>query len=51
MIEIDKYAQESVNKILVGNKCDMNDRRQISLEVGQELASQYNIPFIETSAK
>jgi Ras-related protein Rab-1A len=51
MIEIDKYAQESVIKLLVGNKCDMNDKRKVTVEEGQELANQYGVLFFEASAK
>lgn len=49
--EIEKYSQAGVCKILVGNKCDMEDRRQVTFEEGQEFASQFNMPFLETSAK
>jgi len=48
---IEQHASEGVNKILVGNKCDMNDKRVVSVEKGQELANEFNIPCIETSAK
>eukprot|EP01015_Nassula_variabilis_P021889 TRINITY_DN3955_c0_g1_i1.p2 TRINITY_DN3955_c0_g1~~TRINITY_DN3955_c0_g1_i1.p2 ORF type:complete len:226 (-),score=35.77 TRINITY_DN3955_c0_g1_i1:41-679(-) len=51
MSEIDKYAQESVNRLLVGNKVDLSDKRKVSYEEGLELARQYKIPFIEASAK
>jgi Ras-related protein Rab-8A len=40
-----------VNQILVGNKCDMLDKKVIQKEQGQELANEYGIKFIETSAK
>ena len=49
--EIEKYSQAGVCKILVGNKSDMSDRRQVSFEEGQEFASQFGMPFLETSAK
>ncbi|KAG4304752.1 hypothetical protein PORY_001805 [Pneumocystis oryctolagi] len=48
---IQQYASENVNKILVGNKCDWEERRVISEEQGQNLAQEYGIPFLETSAK
>ena len=51
MHEIDKYATNGVCKILVGNKSDLEDQRQVSFEEGQELAKQYEIPFLEASAK
>ena len=49
--EIEKYSQAGVCKILVGNKCDMEDRRQVTVEEGQEFAAQFGMPFLETSAK
>jgi len=51
MNDIDKFAKEGVLKILVGNKSDLQDKRQVSYERGKELAEHYNIPFFETSAK
>lgn len=33
--EIDRYATESVNKLLVGNKCDLADQRAVSYEAGK----------------
>ena len=37
--------------VLVGNKCDLNDKRQVSIEEGRELAERYEMMFFETSAK
>ncbi|KAI8142813.1 small GTP binding protein RAB6A [Fennellomyces sp. T-0311] len=37
--------------VLVGNKTDLNDRRQVSVEEGENQAKTYNVMFIETSAK
>ncbi len=37
--------------ILVGTKSDLNTKRQVDYETGEELAKEYGIPFIETSAK
>jgi len=34
--EIDKYSDEKVFKFLVGNKCDLADRRQVSTEEGRK---------------
>jgi len=48
---IDQHASEGVNKILIGNKCDMVDRRVVEPEKGAELAKEYGIKFLETSAK
>jgi len=49
--DIERYAQPCVNKFLVGNKCDIDVKRQIDIEEGKELASRFNMSFIETSAK
>jgi Ras-related protein Rab-6A len=37
--------------MLVGNKADLNDKRQVSTEEGQRKAYELNVHFIETSAK
>ena len=36
---------------LVGNKNDMEDKREISIEEGKKYANDNNIPFLEVSAK
>ena len=51
MNDIDKFAKEGVFKILVGNKCDLTEERQVPKIKGQQLADSFGIPFIETSAK
>lgn len=48
---IDENANEDVVKMIMGNKCDMEDKRVISTERGQEVAKHHDIPFVETSAK
>ncbi|KAJ3363951.1 small GTP-binding protein domain [Allomyces macrogynus ATCC 38327] len=48
---IEQNASQGVNMILVGNKCDMGDKKVISKEQGQELADEFGIKFVETSAK
>lgn len=49
--EIKKNGNEGVPKIIVGNKCDLEDQRIVSTEEGSRFAQEKNIPFIETSAK
>jgi GTPase SAR1 family protein len=46
-----RFANAGVCKILVGNKCDLEELRKVSFEEGLELAKHYEIPFLETSAK
>ena len=48
---IKQHASENVRKILLGNKCDVEEKRAISTERGQALADEYGIQFYETSAK
>nr|AXS78234.1 ras-related protein rab-1a [Anisakis simplex] len=49
--EIDRYACENVNKLLVGNKCDLTTKRAVEFNSAKEYADQLGIPFLETSAK
>jgi len=37
--------------VLVGNKTDLNDKRQVTTEQGEKKAKENNLMFIETSAK
>ncbi|MBA0760657.1 hypothetical protein Gotri_023386 [Gossypium trilobum] len=47
-----KHASDNVNKILVGNKADMDEsKRAVPTSKGQALADEYGIKFFETSAK
>ncbi|KAE9451585.1 hypothetical protein C3L33_16510, partial [Rhododendron williamsianum] len=49
--EIDRYANGSVNKLLVGNKCDLSANRVVSYDTAKAFADEIGIPFMETSAK
>jgi len=49
--EIERYASENVNKLLVGNKSDLTTKRQVETEAAKEFADSASIPFLETSAK
>nr|CAB3265351.1 ras-related protein Rab-10-like [Phallusia mammillata] len=48
---IEEHASEDVEKMLLGNKCDMEDKRMISKERGEQIAKEHGIKFYETSAK
>jgi hypothetical protein len=39
------------NGVLIGNKCDLVQHRQVTQEQGQALANEYGWSFLETSAK
>jgi len=43
--------KEQFPMVLVGNKCDLDKERKVTIEDGRELAKQWNVPFYETSAK
>ncbi|KAL8025639.1 putative small GTP-binding protein [Plasmopara halstedii] len=49
--EIDRYACENVNKLLVGNKSDLTAKRVVSTDAAKEFAESLGIEFLETSAK
>ncbi|CAG2167063.1 unnamed protein product [Oppiella nova] len=49
--EIDRYACDDVNKILVGNKCHLTTQKVVEYATANELAENLGIPFLETSAK
>lgn len=42
---------DNIPFLLIGNKVDLEDRRVVSFEAANELAAQWNVPFVETSAK
>lgn len=48
---IEEHASSDVEKMILGNKCDMTERRQVSKERGEKLAIEYRVKFLETSAK
>ena len=51
LIEIEKNASKNVLRLLIGNKCDLEEKRVISFNQGKEFADTYGLKFIETSAK
>ncbi len=48
---IEQHASAGVNKILIGNKCDWDEKRAVSLDQGRALADEFGLRFLETSAK
>ncbi|KAG6780137.1 hypothetical protein POTOM_012991 [Populus tomentosa] len=49
--EIDRYANDSVCKLLVGNKCDLVENKVVDTQTAKAFADELGIPFLETSAK
>lgn len=45
------YAREGVDVLLVGNKVDLDDKRQISYTTAKEYAEANGMLYVETSAK
>lgn len=42
---------ENIPFMLVGNKMDLEDKRQVAVEEAHSRAEQWNVPYVETSAK
>ena len=43
-------ADKKITIVVIGNKCDLEDQRQITKEQGEEKASKLEVAFMETSA-
>ena len=44
-------GDDSIPFILVGNKSDLTERRQVALRQAQDRAEAWRVPYVETSAK
>lgn len=44
--EIDRYASDNVNKLLVGNKCDLTAQKVVSTETAQVINPLYSCVYI-----
>ncbi|SCZ96320.1 BZ3500_MvSof-1268-A1-R1_Chr8-2g10115 [Microbotryum saponariae] len=49
--EIDRYACEGVNKLLVGNKSDLTTKKVVDYSTAKEFADSIAVSMLETSAK
>ena len=49
--EVERHASSQVLKILIGNKCDLEEKRAIQKDEGEAFAMRNGMQFIETSAK
>ena len=46
-----EHAHDKMTVVLIGNKKDMEQDREVSYEEGQEFAQRKNMLFFETSTK
>jgi len=44
-------ADENVTILVVGNKCDLTEKRQVTEKEGKEFAEEHKLLFLESSAK
>ena len=51
LADIEEYKSKNVARLLVGNKADLGDERQVSSEDARIFAEQMGMKYIETSAK
>jgi len=51
LTEIERYASETVKRLLLGNKSDLVERKVVAYSTAKEFADGLAIPFLETSAK
>lgn len=51
MKKADSNVPSGICRVLIGNKCDLEERRAVGTEEGELLARRYGTPFFETSAK
>ncbi|EGG15346.1 Rab GTPase [Cavenderia fasciculata] len=51
LIDVDRFASPSVLKLIVGNKCDLNNKRAVDFKIAKKFSDELNIPILETSAK
>ena len=48
---IQEHAKPNVEKMIIGNKCDMEEQRMVPKESGEAVADANGTLFLETSAK
>merc|ERR1712154_617290 len=51
IFEIDRYAADDVSILLIGNKSDLSNKREVSYDAAKSFAEELDIEYIETSAK
>lgn len=51
ILRVKGETEENIPFILVANKIDLADKRQVSKDDGESRAKEWKVPYIETSAK
>ncbi len=51
LTEVDRYASQDANKLLIGNKNDLVHKKVVDYTTGKAFADEFHLPFLETSAK
>ena len=49
--QIDNFSNKNCQKVIIGNKCDLNDKREVTQEELGKLGEKFDISVMETSAK
>ena len=49
--ELNEFGEKGITVLLIGNKIDLKENRQVSFEEGQKIADAKGALFFETSAK
>jgi len=49
--KLDENAPKEIVRVLIGNKCDCADDREVTKEEGEAISRKYGIEYFETSAK
>jgi Ras-related protein Rab-2A len=46
-----QHSNNNMTIMLIGNKCDLEQKRQVSTDEGEAFAKEHGLVFLETSAK
>ena len=51
LFDVDRYASDDASILVIGNKSDLNDKREIGYSQATEFCNELGIEYIEASAK
>ena len=49
--DVKQHGNDSIKTVLVANKCDLESKRQVTKQEGEEFALKHRLLYLETSAK